>query len=144
MVERKYLAHYLDAAFDTTYAATEYARLGKNLEEYSEELNPDVNITKNILGEQSVQHSGYEVQSDVDPYYFHEIPKKRPPMQIIHGPYFFPCYFVHRRNNDSSILFPVHCFRLWFSFWNVIINKLSSFFTRFIVITDRNIIRVYI
>lgn len=70
MVERKYLAHYLDAAFDTTYAKTEYARLGKNLEEYSEELNPDVEVTKNILGEQSVQHSGYEVQSDVDPYYY--------------------------------------------------------------------------
>lgn len=70
MIERKYLAHYLDAAFDTTYAETEYARLGKNLEEYNEELNPDVEVTKNILGEQSVQHSGYEVQSDVDPYYY--------------------------------------------------------------------------
>lgn len=70
MIERKYLAHYLDAKFDTTYAATEYVRLGKNLEEYNEELNPDVEITKNILGEQSVQHSGYEIQSDVDPYYY--------------------------------------------------------------------------
>lgn len=70
MVERKYLAHYLDAAFDTTYAATDYTRLGKNLEEYSEELNPDVEVTKNILGEQSVQHSGYEVQASVDPFYY--------------------------------------------------------------------------
>lgn len=26
-------------------------------------------ITKNILGEQSVQHNGYEVQSEVDPFY---------------------------------------------------------------------------
>lgn len=70
MIERKYLAHYVDAAFDTTYAETEYVRLGKNLEEYSEELNPDVEITHNILGEQSVQHSGYEVQADVDPFYY--------------------------------------------------------------------------
>ena len=31
MVERKYLAHYIDAAFDTTYADTNYVRLGKNL-----------------------------------------------------------------------------------------------------------------
>lgn len=69
-VERKYLAHYLDAAFDTTYKATDYARLGKDLEEYSEELNPDVSVTKNIIGEQSVQHSGYEVQADVDPFYY--------------------------------------------------------------------------
>lgn len=70
MIERKYLAHYVDAAFDTTYAETDYVRLGKNLEEYSEELNPDVEVTHNILGEQSVQHSGYEVQADVDPFYY--------------------------------------------------------------------------
>lgn len=72
MVERKYYAHFLDAAFDTTYADTDYVRLGKDLEEYTEELNPDVEVTKNILGEQSVKHSGYEAQGDVDPYYFED------------------------------------------------------------------------
>lgn len=70
MVERKYLAHYLDSAFDMTYAAPVYARLGKDLEEYSEELNPEVETSRNILGEQSVRHSGYEVSADVDPFYF--------------------------------------------------------------------------
>ena len=49
--ERKYLAHFLDAAFDKTYAASEYVRIGKDLEELSEELNPDVEVRKNILGE---------------------------------------------------------------------------------------------
>lgn len=72
MLERKYLAHYIDAAFDTTGSKTNYVRIGKNLEEYSEELNPDVEVTHNILGEQSVQHSGYEVQADVDPFYYDE------------------------------------------------------------------------
>lgn len=72
MIERKYLAHYLDAAFDASYTETDYVRLGKNLEEYSEELNPDVEVSKNILGEQSVRHSGYEVQSDVDPFYYED------------------------------------------------------------------------
>lgn len=72
MLERKYLAHYIDAAFDATGAAAKYVRIGKNLEEYSEELNPDVEVTHNILGEQSVQHSGYEVQADVDPFYYSE------------------------------------------------------------------------
>lgn len=72
MIERKYLAHYLDSKFDKTYAASEYVRLGKNLEEYNEELNPDVEVTKNIIGEQSVQHSGYEVQADVDPFYYED------------------------------------------------------------------------
>ena len=70
MVERKYLAHFIDAAFDKTYAETNYVRLGKDLEEYNEELNPDVEIRKNILGEQSVNINGYEVQSSVDPFYY--------------------------------------------------------------------------
>lgn len=72
MIERKYYAHYLDASFDATYAATDYVLLGKDLEEYNEELNPDVEVSKNILGEQSVKHSGYEAQADVDPYYYED------------------------------------------------------------------------
>lgn len=69
-IERKYLAHFIDAGFGGTTA--NYVRIGKDLEEYNEELNPDVEVNKNILGEQSVQHNGYEVQSDVDPYYAYE------------------------------------------------------------------------
>lgn len=68
--ERKYLAHYIDAAFDMTYAASDYVRLGKDLEEFSVELNPDVETSKNILGENSVKHSGYEASADADPIYY--------------------------------------------------------------------------
>lgn len=68
--ERKYLAHYIDSAFDTTYAASEYVRLGKDLEEFTVELNPDVETSKNILGENSVKHNGYEASSDADPVYY--------------------------------------------------------------------------
>lgn len=66
-IERKYLAHYIDASFGGE--AANYVRLGDDLEEYNEELNPTVEVTNNIKGEQSVKHSGYEVQSEVDPYY---------------------------------------------------------------------------
>ena len=66
-IERKYLAHYIDASFGGE--AVNYVRLGDDLEEYNEELNPTVEVTNNIKGEQSVKHSGYEVQSEVDPYY---------------------------------------------------------------------------
>ncbi|MCD8371796.1 MAG: hypothetical protein LUD27_00650 [Clostridia bacterium] len=69
-MERKYLAHYLDASFNGD--TVNYVRLGKDLEEYNEELNPDVEVIKNILGEQRVRHNGYEVQSEVDPYYAEE------------------------------------------------------------------------
>lgn len=66
-IERKYLAHFIDASFggDTP----NFVRLGKDLEEFIEELNPDVEVKKNILGEQNVVHNGYEVQSEVDPFY---------------------------------------------------------------------------
>ena len=70
MVERKYLAHYLDSSFGAVTAT--YVRIGKDLEEYNEELNPDVEVSKNIIGEQSVKHSGYEVQADVDPFYYED------------------------------------------------------------------------
>lgn len=68
--ERKYLAHYLDSAFDTTYAAPVYVLIGKDLEEFTVELNPDVETSKNILGENSVKHNGYEASSDADPVYY--------------------------------------------------------------------------
>ena len=66
-IERKYLAHFLDAAFGEE--PQNYVRLGADLEEYNEELNPDVETKKNILGENSVVHNGYEVSSEVEPFY---------------------------------------------------------------------------
>lgn len=68
--ERKYLAHYLDAAFDITYTAANYVRIGKDLEEFSVELNPDIETRKNIIGENSVVHNGYESTADADPVYY--------------------------------------------------------------------------
>lgn len=66
-VERKFLAHYIDSSFNSEKPT--YVRLGADLEEYNEELNPDVEVKKNIIGEQRVSHNGYEVQSEVDPFY---------------------------------------------------------------------------
>ncbi len=68
--ERKYLVHYMDAAFDTTGAASNYVRLGKDLEEFNVELNPNVETGVNILGEHWVHHSGYDTSSDVNPIYY--------------------------------------------------------------------------
>ena len=68
-MERKYLAHYLDASFG---GETNYVRLGKDLEAYAEELNPQVDVRRNILGEQNVIHNGYQVQSSAEPFYADE------------------------------------------------------------------------
>lgn len=65
-IERKYMAHYINAAVSGT---AEYVRLGKDLEEYSAELSAEVETTKNILGETSVLVTGYEKSGSVEPYY---------------------------------------------------------------------------
>ncbi len=67
LIERKYLAHYVDASMGSETPA--YVRLGKDLEDYSISMNADVEKKKNILGETSVKVKGYEPESDVDTYY---------------------------------------------------------------------------
>ena len=90
MVERKYLAHFIDAncchELDAdliplpitkdkngqtlaTPIKPDYQRIGQHLEAFAEELNPQVDIRKNILGEQIAIHNGYQVSSTVDTYY---------------------------------------------------------------------------
>lgn len=66
-IERKYLAHYIDADFSGS--KTDYVRLGKDLEDYSEDMGPDVEIKMNIWCEQNVNHKGYSVQSEIESYY---------------------------------------------------------------------------
>lgn len=82
-IERKYLAHYIDAGMLNGGKNTAYTRIGKDLEEYVEELSPDVEVVKNIIGEQSVNHNGYEVQSEVDPYYAEEGDPLYAPLETI-------------------------------------------------------------
>ena len=69
-MERKYLMHFLDASFGGT--EKNYIWIGDDLEEYNEELNPDVEQKKNIKGESRVIHNGYEVSSEVEPFYAYE------------------------------------------------------------------------
>ena len=65
---RKFMAHYLDDTFGGV--TPNWFRIGKDLEEFNEELNPDVETSKNILGQTSVKHNGYEVSESVEPYYY--------------------------------------------------------------------------
>ncbi len=66
-IARKYMGHFLDASFmDTTPVLY---RLGKDLEEYNVEMNPNGEQKQNILGENTYQLSGYEVSASAEPYY---------------------------------------------------------------------------
>ena len=67
-IERKYLAHYINAAAPSEENSV-YERLGKDLEEYSVELSAQVDKKKNIMGETSVNISSYEKSASVEPYY---------------------------------------------------------------------------
>lgn len=66
-IERKYLAHFINAA--ALEEAAEYERLGKDLESFSPELSAQVETKRNILGQTSVVVSGYEKTAQVEPYY---------------------------------------------------------------------------
>ena len=79
--ERKLLTHHIDAAFDSTYEATDYQLIGADLTDFSVMLNPQVETKENILGENTVVHSGYNPSSSVSPFY-HD-PKKTLEAKII-------------------------------------------------------------
>ena len=66
-LERKAYATYIDATFGGV--SPSWFLIGKDIEEASVELNPDIETVKNILGETSVKDNGYEPTMSADPYY---------------------------------------------------------------------------
>ena len=65
-IARKWMAHFIDAA---TTGTANYVRLGADLEEYTVEMNANVETKRNILGDASTIIDGYEPQASVEPYY---------------------------------------------------------------------------
>ena len=59
-IERKYMAHYLNATFAADDGTASYVRLGKDLEEYSPELSANVEKKTNILGNETVSIDSYQ------------------------------------------------------------------------------------
>lgn len=82
-IARKYMAHYIDAGSLCGGESEDYERLGADLEEYNVDLNPDTETSKNILGESTFKHNGYEPSSDADPYYADTTSKLFPKLQEI-------------------------------------------------------------
>lgn len=52
-----------------TAASSGWDALGKDNDSLVKELNPDTEVSKNVLGESTFKHSGYEPSIDLDPYY---------------------------------------------------------------------------
>ena len=69
-IERKYMAHFLNAAKNGKEAT--YERLGQDLEEFAPKMSAQVETKKNILGENAIVISGYEKTAAVEPFYAQE------------------------------------------------------------------------
>ena len=67
-LSRSHLKHFIDSTFGGTGSPSWY-RLGKNVEEASVELNPDVTNQKNILDENDIEDNGYSPELDIPTYY---------------------------------------------------------------------------
>ena len=65
-LKRSALLHYVDESFSDS---KEWFLIGKDVEDLSVELNPNITKKKNILDETSVEDEGYEPSFDVDTYY---------------------------------------------------------------------------
>lgn len=60
---------YIDAAFSSDKTGYQWYLVGKDIEEMSTDLSPDVETVKNILDETSVKDNGYEPSMEADPFY---------------------------------------------------------------------------
>jgi hypothetical protein len=67
-IKRKYMAHFINAAAPSVPSPV-YVRLGTDLEEYTIEMNANVETKTNILNESVTSIDGYEPQASVEPYY---------------------------------------------------------------------------
>lgn len=73
-IERKYMAHYIDASFgyvpgEDIIFSPDWYRLGEDLEEYNVELNAQAEIERNLLGNDIVITNGYEMSGEVETFY---------------------------------------------------------------------------
>ena len=71
-LNREAMATYLDTTFNTSVndvSKATFEIIGDDIEDMSVSLNPDVETTKNILGQTKTKDNGYEASMDADPFY---------------------------------------------------------------------------
>lgn len=66
-IVRKWMVHLLDASFGS--GTPSWYRFGRDLQEYNVELNPDTEVRRNICGNTSFVHNGYEPSGENDTFY---------------------------------------------------------------------------
>lgn len=66
-MERRFMAHFIDTTFGGS--SPSWYRIGKDLSEFSVELNPQITRETNMLGDGFVYVDGYEPEADAEPFY---------------------------------------------------------------------------
>lgn len=96
-----------------TKASGGWEAIGKDNDDLSKDLNPDTETSKNVLGESTFRHSGYEPSVSVDPYYIDPSRKmyKRILQNAIEEKYgesdlkgYFAEAFFTTKNNEKRIM----------------------------------------
>ena len=82
-LNREALAHYLDTTFKNVVGSAEWEIIGDDIEEMSNELNPDMETLKNILGQTKTKDNGYDPTMDADPFYADPAKKLYPKIREI-------------------------------------------------------------
>lgn len=82
-LNREALAHYLDYSFGLEIESATWEIIGDDIEEMSNELNPDTETMKNILGQTKTRDNGYEPTMDADPFYADPAKKLYPKIREI-------------------------------------------------------------
>lgn len=67
-LKRSHLLHFIDSTFGSSDTPSWYL-IGKDIEDMSVELNPDIASVKNILDETVTNDNGYEPSMSADTYY---------------------------------------------------------------------------
>ena len=68
-IVRKWMAHLVDVTFGGATAS--WYRFGRDLEEYNVDLNPNTETRRNIIGNNTFIHNGYEPSGESDTFYAH-------------------------------------------------------------------------
>lgn len=74
---------YLDSTFGAGEGDPSWYLVGKDIEDMSVDLSPDVEVKKNILDETSANDNGYEPSTEADPFYADPTDKLYPKLRDI-------------------------------------------------------------
>ena len=82
-IDRKYMAHLINAGLLCHGTESVYEHLGDDMEEYNVDLSPSTESKTNIKGQTSFVHNGYTETSEASPYYANTESKLFPKLQEI-------------------------------------------------------------